>query len=542
MRKFKIFISDILYVSKKSGTNNKKILILISVLLSNLTALADIAIIVLFSRFITNSSNVGDRFSFIIDLFVDIPVLLPLLIIFRYSFVYFQSYNLKILELRVQKNLKSYLLSEVFDKNNYSIADAYFFINTLTGHIGFFYSALTNFLNFFIQTFAYLIYLIYSDQRTILTFGLGALILFLPSRYLILKSREYMHNSYLLEQQSNKEIQKIIDNMFVIKILKKSKEELVNFSSTLERFNISQIKNHIYGSFNSLLPSFVTLFVFSVLMTVFNLAKTITLDFIGVTLRLFQTLGGIATSTNQIVNSHVHIENFYKLDTNKNTVNKDNHIFDRTDKKLALSINNVKFRYFNSEEYVFQDINLKIQKESHNIIIGENGSGKSTLLGLIAGVLYPEEGKIITYEKSFGYIGPTPLIFTDTLKYNLIYGNSKKIEDKTLIDICNEFQLFKENRENLLDLDIDNKSLSSGQMQKIAFIRAILSEPDILLLDESTSNLDTLSKQKVFEILKSKNVTIVNCTHDPYSFDSVDKYFKIVTENEKRKIIELNGI
>ena len=188
MRKFKIFMSDVLYVSKKSGTNNKKLLILISVLLSNLTALADIAIIVLFSRFITNSSNVGDRFSFIIDLFVDMPVLLPLLIIFRYSFVYFQSYNLKILELRVQKNLKSYLLSEVFDKNNYSIADAYFFINTLTGHIGFFYSALTNFLNFFIQTFAYLIYLIYSDQRTILTFGLGALVLFLPSRYLILKS------------------------------------------------------------------------------------------------------------------------------------------------------------------------------------------------------------------------------------------------------------------------------------------------------------------------------------------------------------------
>ena len=105
MRKFKIFMSDILYVSKKSGTNNKKLLILISVLLSNLTALADIAIIVLFSRFITNSSNVGDRFSFIIDLFVDMPVLLPLLIIFRYSFVYFQSYNLKILELRVQKNL-----------------------------------------------------------------------------------------------------------------------------------------------------------------------------------------------------------------------------------------------------------------------------------------------------------------------------------------------------------------------------------------------------------------------------------------------------
>ena len=58
-----------------------------------------------------------------------------------------------------------------------------------------------------------------------------------------------------------------------------------------------------------------------------------------------------------------------------------------------------------------------------------------------------------------------------------------------------------------------------------------------------SANESALGKSpKVLKILKSKNVTIVNCTHDPYSFDSVDKYFKIVTENEKRKIIELNGI
>ena len=91
-----------------------------------------------------------------------------------------------------------------------------------------------------------------------------------------------MHNSYLLEQQSNKEIQKIVDNMFVIKIMNKAKEEVENFSNTLQDYNKNLIKNHMYGSFSSFLPSFITLFIFSILITVLNLSKTITLDFIGV--------------------------------------------------------------------------------------------------------------------------------------------------------------------------------------------------------------------------------------------------------------------
>ena len=63
-----------------------------------------------------------------------------------------------------------------------------------------------------------------------------------------------MHKSYLMDQKSNKEIQKIIENMFVIKILNKAKEELSNFAQTLENYNKNQINNYIYGSFSSFLP------------------------------------------------------------------------------------------------------------------------------------------------------------------------------------------------------------------------------------------------------------------------------------------------
>ena len=536
MGKLKIFVNDILYVSKKTGTNNKKLLILTSVLLSNLTAAADIGIIVLFTRFFADGTTYGARFEDFLELLFSIKLFLPLLIIMRFIFVYFQNYILKILELRVQKNIKTYLLSEVFDKSNYSIADAYFFINTLTGHIGYFYSALASFLNFFIQTLAYLLFLIYSDQRSVITFGVGALILFLPSRYLILKAREFMHKSYLMDQKSNKEIQKIIENMFVIKILNKAREELNNFAQTLENYNKNQIKNYIYGSFSSFLPSFVTLFVFAILLTMFNLAKTITLDFIGVTLRLFQALGSSATAVNRLVNSHVHIEQFHNIDKNKMISNKDNFIFEVKESKSSISAQNVNFKYFNSDDYIFEDINIEIEKNTHNIIVGPNGSGKSTLLGLLAGILYPESGKIYSYEETFGYIGPVPLIFSETLKYNLLYGNENEILDEEIIAVCREFDLFSKIESDTLQLKISNKNLSSGQMQKISFIRAILLKPNVLFLDEATSNLDSDSKKKVFDILKQENITIVNSTHDPTSFKEVDNFYRISIKDDKRFI------
>jgi ABC-type bacteriocin/lantibiotic exporter with double-glycine peptidase domain len=83
---------------------------------------------------------------------------------------------------------------------------------------------------------------------------------------------------------------------------------------------------------------------------------------------------------------------------------------------------------------------------------------------------------------------------------------------------------------------ISNKSLSSGQMQKIAFVRALVANPDILLLDEATANLDDVSKNKIFQILKDKNITIINSTHDSEKFQNVDFNLEINIQNEKRFI------
>ena len=113
--------------------------------------------------------------------------------------------------------------------------------------------------------------------------------------------------------------------MFLIKLLRKDKDEVNNFRSVVEELNSMLLKNHKYGAVNSFLPSFITMFVFSILIGFSALAKSITLDFIGVTLRLFQSLGLFSTNVNRLVNSQVHIKYFYEMEMNKNFVNKNNH-------------------------------------------------------------------------------------------------------------------------------------------------------------------------------------------------------------------------
>ena len=328
--------------------------------------------------------------------------------------------------------------------------------------------------------------------------------------------------------------------MFLIKILKKDNEEIERFSKTIEKHNFNEYNNHKFGTVNSFLPTLITMFVFSILIIIGDFAKSISLDFIGVTLRLFQSLGSLANSFNKIINSHVHIEKFYEMDKNKILINRENFETRNDESKNAIEIENLQFKYFNSDEFIFENLNLVIKKNSHNILTGPNGSGKSTLLGLVAGVFYSQDGKVISYSKNYGYIGAVPLIFSASLKENILYGNSKEVEDDEIIGFLKDFDTFKEESSYDINRQIDNKSLSSGQMQKIAFVRALLSDLEILLLDESTANLDDNSRDYIFKILRSKKVTILNSTHDPEKFLDVDSHFHIEIENEKRKIIQKN--
>ena len=269
--------------------------------------------------------------------------------------------------------------------------------------------------------------------------------------------------------------------MFLIKILNKQNQELGNFKRTATIINNLQLQTTVIGQVIGYLPTFVTLFVLGILVNSPAIVALITFDFIAVMLRLFQSIGAFTGSLTGLVNSQVHLRHFNNFDKNKLKDNRENYIVKSNESENIISINNMSFKYFNSETLIFNNSSIKIRKGEHTIITGPNGSGKSTLLGLIAGVLYPIDGNIEISTRNLGYIGATPLIFTESLKYNLLYGTDKNIDDKKLLEKLKDFEVFKEESGYDLERTITNKTLSSGQMQKVAFIRALISDVEIFI-------------------------------------------------------------
>lgn len=535
MRQLKKIIKDILYISKITKTKNKKLLTLTSVVLSQLTAVTDILIITIFASLIAGQYTSINFINTVLDFFIENKLLIVALVTIRYIFQYFQKTIIYRIELSVNKNLKIHILKEIFDKRNYSVSDSYYFINVISMHVSYFFSSFASFLNNILQIFAYTAYLIVSDLNTVFAFGGGIIILAYPIKKILDKARLFMHESFEKGQESNKEVERVVDNLLLIKILKKDEYEIKRFSQTIEEYIFNLYNNFKYGVVNSFLPSFFTLFMLSVLLALTSYAKTLTLDFIGVTLRLFQSLSNLTTSLNQIINSHVHIEKFYEIEKNKTLKNDNNFKISNGD---IIGMDNVSFKYLNSDIKIFEDVSFNIRKNTHTVITGPNGSGKSTLLGLIGGVFYPDKGQVYSFSDKFGYIGATPLIFSSTLYENIMYGNNHEVEEEEILNQLKLLQTFKEDESYSLSRKISNKTLSSGQMQKIAFIRALVAKPDILLLDEATSNLDDYSKETIFNLLTKKNITIINSTHDPGSFKNVDLNLDINLNNEKREITE----
>jgi len=219
-----------------------------------------------------------------------------------------------------------------------------------------------------------------ADKNAFLAFGLGIIVLFYPIRIFISRARRYMHEIYEYSKYSNEEIQRIVDNMFLIKLLKKEEEELHNFRTTLERLNESDYKNVKWTSLNGYLPSFITMFILSILVGISNIAKSLTLDFVGVTLKLFQVLGTVTDSINRIVNSHVHLSKLTEIVKNRNDINKENFEMNEVDNEIGVKFDKVDFKYLNSDIYIFKNLSFEIDKKKHTVLTGANGSGKSTLL------------------------------------------------------------------------------------------------------------------------------------------------------------------
>ena len=184
---------------------------------------------------------------------------------------------------------------------------------------------------------------------------------------------------------------------------------------------------------------------------------------------------------------------------------------------------------------ILQDINLTISKGQSIALIGHNGCGKSTLLRILCGLTTYQKGNIqYTQKLKFNYVPENfPKMAITAREYinsiGLIEGLSKEYIEKRSNELFHAFFM-----EEMVENPI--KNLSKGTMQKINVIQAVLSKPDILLLDEPLSGQDVNSQKVFIDLINQMNedgVTIVMSCHEDLLINAVSK---IVYEFKKKNI------
>lgn len=228
-----------------------------------------------------------------------------------------------------------------------------------------------------------------------------------------------------------------------------------------------------------------------------------------------------------------------------------------------IKFEDVDFRYGN-RNLVLEHISMTFSKGKKIAIVGESGCGKTTLAKLLLSFYYPENGTITidknniseytisSIRRRIAYISQDTFLFADTIYNNLKFGNENVTdkEIKNLCKMCNADE-FIERLPLKYDTMVEENgsNLSGGQKQRIAIVRALLKKPDVLIMDEATSNLDTITEDCIKRTIESisDQMTCIIIAHRIHTIRSCDYIYvmnkgKIVEQGTHQSLLEENGL
>lgn len=212
-----------------------------------------------------------------------------------------------------------------------------------------------------------------------------------------------------------------------------------------------------------------------------------------------------------------------------------------------IEFKNVSFFYpKNKKKLILDKINLSIKKYSKIGIIGLSGEGKSTLVDMIAGLIEPNQGKIyidgkdknlseVDWRKNVNYVSQSTSLFDDSIKNNIIFEKKLSFKGKAklkkIIKIC-LLEKFIESKPEKLETnlgELNSKQISGGEKQRLLIARALFSNPEILILDESINALDPETSSKIINNLKKlcKKLTIIFISHNYKHLTLCENIYKL---------------
>lgn len=209
-----------------------------------------------------------------------------------------------------------------------------------------------------------------------------------------------------------------------------------------------------------------------------------------------------------------------------------------------LSFNNVIFRYPEGKD-ILHNISFSMEKGKTYALVGPTGGGKTTTASLIARLYDTTAGEVLLHGRDIrsytaeertqkiGFILQEPFLFTGTVQENIVYGNNAyaHVSAEKLMEVMKEANLHRllERFEDGLQTKVlsSGDSVSLGQKQLIAFMRAVLRNPELLVLDEATANIDTVTEQLLEEILRKlpEETTRVIIAHRLNTIENADEIF-----------------
>jgi len=313
-----------------------------------------------------------------------------------------------------------------------------------------------------------------------------------------------------------------------------------------------QTRTRYVDQFNAGVISLVSTVAYTVIVVVMAresiVAQSLTfgqlITFIMLTERIFSTLSRILEENLTLQENEVILRRYF--DFNEPQLLQQNSTKGIRDFTIeSISVQKLSFGY-NPQEPVLKDVSFSVKKGEKIKIEGGNGSGKSSLSKILSFLYDPDQGDIIINDTKSTFfdrgelrgkillVTNEDLLFNETIEFNITFG--KEISHARILELAKEidFYDFIAHHEEGLDYTINEngKNLSTGQRKKILIMRALLSDAEIVILDEVLSGIDAASREKIETLIEgATEKTFIVISHEPVRHMEFDKGF-LLTKGE----------